>query len=676
MLEPLFDLTDEGFCIVDVLFDGTGRPADYRFLRINPAFAEQTGLENAVGRTARELLPALESHWFEIYGHVARTGEPVRFAAPSAEMGRAFDVHAFCVGAPGEHHVGILFTDVTRAAAAERERERLLSELELERSRLAAVFAQAPSVLAIVRGPDHVLEMANDAYLAVNGYRDLIGKPLLDAVPELRGQGFDKLLDAVVATGVPYVGREVPIWLSTTRGGPPEERFFDFVYLPLVETDASGAAVRVGVIAHGTDITVQVSARRDAEAARERADRLQALTAALAATRTVDDVADIVVAQGAAATGAATGMLALRVTGAAGVDAVTLRQQGLTEAMFAEYGRVSIGAPTPAAACMRRGEAFFLETREELLAHFPDMRQVWEQLGSHALVTVPLTVVGEIVGAISFTFTDARTLPDDIRRFYLALGGQAAQALERARLFEAERAARAEAEAANRAKSEFLAVMSHELRTPLNAIGGYAELMEMGIRGPVTAEQREDLARIQSSQRHLLGLINEVLNYAKLETGAVRYVMEDVPVAEVLGDTEGLVLPQARAKGLTLQVGACPPDLLVRADREKLRQVLVNLLSNAVKFTDRGGRVDLACEQGGREVRLRVHDTGIGIPADRLEAIFEPFVQVRSDLTRTAEGTGLGLAISRDLALGMGGDLTVESVFGEGSTFTVRLPMG
>jgi signal transduction histidine kinase len=238
---------------------------------------------------------------------------------------------------------------------------------------------------------------------------------------------------------------------------------------------------------------------------------------------------------------------------------------------------------------------------------------------------------------------------------------------------EAERRARAEAERANATKAEFLAAMSHELRTPLNAIGGYAELLEMGIRGPVTEQQREDLSRIQRSQRHLLGLVNEVLNYAKLESGSVRYAADDVAVGEALAEAAALLAPQARAKGLTLDVGECPPDLAVRADPEKLRQVLVNLLGNAVKFTDPGGHVTAAGERGDAGVAIRVRDTGVGIPADKLGAIFEPFVQVRADLTRTAEGTGLGLAISRDLARGMGGDLTVESTPGAGSTFTLIL---
>jgi PAS domain S-box-containing protein len=247
------------------------------------------------------------------------------------------------------------------------------------------------------------------------------------------------------------------------------------------------------------------------------------------------------------------------------------------------------------------------------------------------------------------------------------------------RLLADAQAARAEAEAANRAKGEFLAVMSHELRTPLNAIGGYAELMELGIHGPVTAEQGAALGRIQRSQRHLLGLVNEVLNYAKLETGAVRYEIRDVAVCDAVTEAEGLILPQARAKGLALAIDDCPGSLTVRADPEKLRQVLVNLLSNSIKFTNAraglAGDVSVTCAAGpdGR-VAIRVRDTGIGIDADKLGSIFEPFVQVRSDLTRTAEGAGLGLAISRDLARGMDGDLTVESTLGEGSTFTLTLP--
>ena len=245
---------------------------------------------------------------------------------------------------------------------------------------------------------------------------------------------------------------------------------------------------------------------------------------------------------------------------------------------------------------------------------------------------------------------------------------------ETARLYHAERSARISAEAANRAKSEFLAVMSHELRTPLNAIGGYAELLEMGLRGPITPEQRDDLERIQRSQRHLLGLINDVLDYARIETGAARLRIEAVGLAEAFASAEALVSPQARAKGITLRAHPPSSDLAVRADRERLRQVLVNLLANAVKFTSPGGEIDLRVQARDDVVEIAVRDDGIGIPADKLELIFEPFVQVSQGLTRSAEGTGLGLAISRDLARAMGGDLVARSELGKGSVFTLVLP--
>ena len=508
----LFESLDEGFCVLEMIFDDADRPVDYRFVETNPAFQRQTGLVDAVGHTAREMVPDLEQHWIDVYGRVALTGESLRFESGSEPMGRWFDVFAFRVGDPAERRVALVFNDVSAARAAAAERDRLLGALEVERARLAYVFEQAPAFLAVLRGERHVFELVNAAYYQLVGHRDLLGKPVLDALPEVRDQGFTLLLDRVLETGEPYVGRETAVFLARTPGAPPEERFVNFLYLPLVEGDGT----RTGIIAHGTDVTEQVLARREVE-------RLY-----------------------------------------------QLEQQ-------------------------------------------------------------------------------ARAAAEEAYR---------------------------SAESANRAKRDFLAVMSHELRTPLNAIGGYAELLEMGVRGPVTPQQVEDLHRIQTSQRHLLGLINEVLNYAKLETGTVQYDLTEVIVREALAGALTLVTPQARKKRLALTVDGTPPELVARADAEKLQQILVNLLSNAVKFTESGGRVDLSYSTNGSVALVRVRDTGIGIPADKLKAIFDPFVQVRADLTRRHEGTGLGLAISRDLARGMGGDLTAESVEGEGSVFTLTLPMG
>ncbi len=242
----------------------------------------------------------------------------------------------------------------------------------------------------------------------------------------------------------------------------------------------------------------------------------------------------------------------------------------------------------------------------------------------------------------------------------------------RARL-DAERLREA-AESANLSKTEFLASMSHELRTPLNAIGGYTDLMLLGVRGAITPDQRTDLERINRSQRHLLGVINDILNFARLEAGFVDYAPRAIPVADLMAEVEPLVLPQLGAKALAFTRDAGPAGLCVHADPEKGRQILLNLLANAIKFTDRGGRVWLTGAAAAGAVEIAVHDTGIGIPADRLASVFDPFVQVHRSLSRPVDGTGLGLSISRDLARGMGGDITVVSEPGRGSTFTLRLP--
>ena len=412
-----------------------------------------------------------------------------------------------------------------------------------------------------------------------------------------------------------------------------------------------------------------LDAQRAAERAADRTRRLQTLTASLARAFSEDEVLDIIVDQGIVAIGAQAGVVML--PSADGVFVSPARSVGLSDEVVARLRSLRADARIPARDALK-GEPVFLASSTEWVARYDP--PIWPLAKLHASAVLPLGGGVRPMGVLSIRFAESHYFDADEREFLVALARQCGQGLERARLFAAERAARTEAENANRAKMEFLATMSHELRTPLNAIGGYAELLEMGVRGAVSEIQKHDLRRIQRNQQQLLSLINDVLNFAKIEAGKVEIDAGPIDVRRTLDAMEPLLAPQLAAKQLTLHSANGSDAVIALADEDKLRQVLLNLLSNAVKFTPDGGQISLSCGERDDRVHLAVRDTGIGIASEYLDRIFDPFVQLERRLTNVVSGTGLGLAISRDLARAMGGNITVESEPGRGSTFLVTLP--
>ena len=276
-------------------------------------------------------------------------------------------------------------------------------------------------------------------------------------------------------------------------------------------------------------------------------------------------------------------------------------------------------------------------------------------------------------------------MDDEARLREIALLQQRARALEtelehRNGLEESLRDALRAAHAANRTKSEFLSAMSHELRTPLNAIGGHAQLIEMGLHGPVSEAQREALGRVQRSQRHLLAMINDLLNCARCDAGQVEFSIEPLPIAAAVEGVVTMLAPLAGANGLECDVTSPRGDdaIVVQADAEKLQQILLNVVGNAIKFSPGGTRITVQASRSAHDASLaeiHVRDAGVGIPQAKLPSIFEPFIQLSGSTSSQRDGIGLGLSISRMLARGMGGDLTAESVVGAGSTFTLTLPL-
>lgn len=283
-------------------------------------------------------------------------------------------------------------------------------------------------------------------------------------------------------------------------------------------------------------------------------------------------------------------------------------------------------------------------------------------------ICVPLSSRDRALGVLSMAVseTSGRSYTEADVSIAAELARRASVAVDNARLYR-------EAQDANRAKSQFLATMSHELRTPLNAIGGYAQLLEMGVRGPLTDLQRDDISRILRSQQHLLGLINDLLHFARIEAGHIELVIEDVNVSDAFDGLQPLLSPMIANRQVRFEIRRGPSHITCRADRDKLRQILLNLATNAIKFTPAGGQVAVAWDATDADVLMHVHDTGPGIPATKLESIFEPFVQLQSP-TPVADGTGLGLSISRELTRAMGGEVRVHSTPGRGSTFTCILP--
>jgi PAS domain S-box-containing protein len=439
-----------------------------------------------------------------------------------------------------------------------------------------------------------------------------------------------------------------------------------------VVTDAEGKAVRM--VGSGQDITER---RRASEAQRLLAEASEALASSTDYGVTLSTVANLAVRSLADWCSVAIG----DATGRHEIIAVAHRDPERIKWAL-EYSRLyppRFDSTTGVAHVLRTGRSeFYPEISRELLvatAQSEAELRVLEELQIHSAMVVPMVARDRALGAITFIAAESahRYTAEDL---WLAerLAGRAAVAIDNARLFDEARAARAEAEAANRAKMEFLATMSHELRTPLNAIAGYSELLTMEIHGPLTEGQRETLARMRRSQGHLLALVEEVLGFAKVEAGQMSFEIAETSVHDVLARMGELVAPQAAAKKVRYEYDGCEPSLSVLADRERLEQIILNLVSNAVKFTSDGGRVTLAADGHPDTVVISVADTGIGIPADKLATVFEPFVQLRHRTDRRASGVGLGLAISRDLALAMNGDIAVESILGKGSTFTLRLP--
>ncbi|HKN65378.1 MAG TPA: ATP-binding protein [Gemmatimonadaceae bacterium] len=417
-------------------------------------------------------------------------------------------------------------------------------------------------------------------------------------------------------------------------------------------------------------------AKEAAEAARGEVETLNRIGSILASELHLERIVQTVTDETTALTGAQFGAFFYNMVDKQGEKYTLYTLSGAPREAFENFGHprpTPVFAPTFYGTAIVRSDDITKDPRYGQMPPHHGMPPGHLPVRSYLAVPV-MSRDGTVIGGLFFGHEEVGVFTERAERLTTGIAAWAAVAMDNARLYEAEQNARSAAEQANKAKSEFLANMSHELRTPLNAIGGYAELIVEGIRGPVTEAQAADLDRIKRNQRYLLSLINDILNFAKLEAGRVQFTPKEVSMNEALGQLEALVQPQIEQKGLSYEYRCCDPSYVAFADPERIQQILLNLLSNAIKFTPHGGRISVQCCAATDHMEVQVRDTGVGIPADKLEQIFEPFVQLDRGQPSGNVGTGLGLAISRDLARAMGGDLKASSNPGEGSTFVLSVP--
>jgi PAS domain S-box-containing protein len=548
-----------------------------------------------------------------------------------------------------------------------REAQEALRDAE---SRARELIARLP-IIACELAPDGTTLFVSDAVTSILGFTpgELVGRHWWSVV----GGGFQDGVSASIPREE-IRGRE-----QSVRAKDGSERVVEWT-----STNLAGADGRlVGTLVFGLDLTErrhaehsarqlirEQAARAEAETSERRtallADASRLLSSALCYEATLTSIARLAVA---------------RVAEYCIVDVVeedgTLRRidvahpdlerpDSLRE-LLAERGPEMDGLRVIGAVIRtgtQRVEASITKEVAGTLAR-PEMARA---LVGRSLVCVPLHARGNCLGAMTFIAARGQQnyAAGDVAVFS-ELARRAALAVDNARLYEA-------ALAASHAKSEFLAVMSHELRTPLNAIIGYSDLMLLGVPVSLPDPAVQHVQRVQLAARHLLEMIDEILMLSRVEAGEETVEMEPVEICEFLRDTASFIEPLADARGLTLHCTTPAEPACIDIDPRKCRQILINLLGNAVKFTTDGDIV-MTGYLTASEFIVTVEDTGIGISAEHVDRIFEPFWQVEQARSKRQDGTGLGLNVARRLARLMGGDVTVTSSEADGTCFTLRLPV-
>jgi PAS domain S-box-containing protein len=620
----LFESMDQGFCVLEMLFDESDRPVDYRFLEVNPAFAEQTGLENALGRTATELVPDLEHTWIEVYGDVAVTGESVRFTNESPAMNRWFDAYAFRIGEPRERKVALLFNDITERVRAEMAIATMTAEIDRQRRLYDTIISSTPD-LVYVFDRDYRFTFVNKALLEMWG-RDLessLGRTLAEVGYEpWHVEMHEREIDQVIATRQPVRG--VVSFPHATLG----LRSYDYIFVPVMN-DAGEVECIVGTTRDVTD-------RQNEELHRERL-----LREVQVERKQLAELFEH----------APSFMCELR-----GPDHVVVRANANYLRMVG--GRDIIGKP------MR--DVVFETERRAFLRHLDHVFETGEPFrGSDVRLRFehPSGPDGAAERWLDFVYQPIRDADGSIAGVLV----QGVDLTERKRAEEALREA-------DRRKDEFLATLAHELRNPLAAIRMAVSVLERARADTLRLDSMAAIIDRQSGQ--LVRLIDDLLDVSRITRGMVELRKSRVDLLLAIEHAVEGVRQTCADRNLRLTVSLPPHGIAIDADPLRFAQVIGNLVSNAARFTAEGGEIRIAARADGGDAVISVRDTGIGIAPEDLPRIFEMFVQLGDRNRRAGSGLGIGLALANSLVRLHGGTLSAESDGpGHGAEFTVRVPM-
>jgi PAS domain S-box-containing protein len=611
-----------------------------RFVYANKRLLDIWGmtLEESVGKTFADLSypAALAAKLQGQVEHVVRTRRPVvdetQFTDRRGHTGFYEYIYSPIIGADGEvEAIAGVTRELTERKRMEEEREAMARAVARDRSNLAAIIEQSPAFIAVLRGPGHVYEMANDRYYEVAGRRDLIGRTVREAFPDIAGQGFYELLDDVYRTGDTFIGEEMPIQL-TRDDGTRDDRFVRLVYQPL--RDEAGAIS--GIFVHGVDMTEMVESRRSLREAEE-FHRFAAHAARFGTWNT-----DLV------------------------------RRETTFSPMMCEL----VGLPSGERRTMSLDDWF----GRVLESHRGAMRAAMAAAVDRG---VPYECEFRVLlpdGSIRWLSSRGETVRDGSGRAIRLHGAtvdvteRKRLAEERERLLESERAARVQAEHANRVKDKFLAVLSHELRTPLSPV--LLTIPAMEVDPDLPGQFREDLEMVRRNIELEVKLIDDLLDLSRISRGKLLLQLQEVSAHDLLRHVIQSNLGEAAAQRLALSQDLRASEDALMADPARLQQVFWNLLRNAIKFTPAGGRIEVRTRsaEGGALLVVEVEDSGVGIDAEALPRIFDAFEQGDSRTTRQFGGLGLGLAISKAVVEMHGGTIAATSPgHGGGATFRIEL---